>query len=302
MIFRIFNRKYYGYFLNSTSLYKIRHIAVWVFNRRRTLLCNKYGISLGTNSQPNWLICAWVLGLESIESVHLTADQMRKDLQPQVENIISSRRVYWLGQPCKAGWQPPALGRWYCQAPTGWLELRPVRRPHPSHYSLHYFTTPLERPSPLVARRRHRPPLCSNVCTQTMSLQQILFYQLLVQCFKYPSLLPQFNFYGSHLFCCNSIWYFESNGWRISTGDYHTQYFHDLYALKSIVLLQWCWKSTLCWVPSVDMNTLLQYIRTRGKIRHWYIGLRQRIWTLKRRRSVILQQQRGKEDLAGGGG
>ena len=118
---------------------------------------------------------------------------MRKDLQPQVENIISSRRVYWLGQPCKAGWQPPALGRWYCQAPTGWLELRPVRRPHPSHYSLHYFTTPLERPSPLVARRRHRPPLCSNVCTQTMSLQQILFYQLLVQCFKYPSLLPQFN-------------------------------------------------------------------------------------------------------------
>ena len=180
MIFRIFNRKYYGYFLNSTSLYKIRHIAVWVFNRRRTLLCNKYGISLGTNSQPNWLICAWVLGLESIESTHLTADQMRKDLQPQVENIISSRRVYWLGQPCKAGWQPPALGRWYCQAPTGWLELRPVRRPHPSHYSLHYFTTPLERPSPLVARRRHRPPLCSNVCTQTMSLQQILFYQLLI--------------------------------------------------------------------------------------------------------------------------
>ena len=84
------------------------------------------------------------------------------------------------GQPCKAGWEPPALGRWYCQAPTGWLELRPVRRPHPSHYSLHYFTTPLERPSPLVARRRHRPPLCSNVCTQTMSLQQILFYQLLI--------------------------------------------------------------------------------------------------------------------------
>ena len=146
---------------------------------------------------------------------------MRKDLQPQVENIISSRRVYWLGQPCKAGWQPPALGRWYCQAPTGWLELRPVRRPHPSHYSLHYFTTPLERPSPLVARRRHRPPLCSNVCTQTMSLQQILFYQLLIVLqISVSSAAIQFEVLSPE------------------GGDYHTQYFHDLYAFKSIVLFQ----------------------------------------------------------------
>ena len=185
-----------------------------------------------------------------------------KDLQPQVKNIISSRRVYWLGQPCKAGWQPPALGRWYCQAPTGWLELRPVRRPHPSHYSLHYFTTPLERPSPLVARRRHRPPLCSNVCTQTMSLQQILFYQLLIVLqISVSSAAIQFEVLSPE------------------GGDYHTQYFHDLYAFKSIVLFQWCWKSTLCWVPSVFMNSeqlntllVLQYIRTRGKIRHWCIG------------------------------
>ena len=36
------------------------------------------------------------------------------------------------GQPCKAGWQPPALGRWYCQAPTGWLHPRTGWLPIPA--------------------------------------------------------------------------------------------------------------------------------------------------------------------------
>ena len=67
------------------------------------------------------------------------------------------------GQPCKAGWEPPALGRWYCQAPTGWLHPRPSRAPAGSQsqplLSPHYFTTLVEsrRPSPLLLRGRVQP-------------------------------------------------------------------------------------------------------------------------------------------------
>ena len=67
------------------------------------------------------------------------------------------------GQPCKAGWEPPALGRWYCQAPTGWLHPRTSRAPAGSQsqplLSPHYFTTLVEsrRPSPLLLRGRVQP-------------------------------------------------------------------------------------------------------------------------------------------------
>ena len=96
------------------------------------------------------------------------------------------------GQPCKAGWQPPALGRWYCQAPTGWLHPRTSRAPAGSQsqplLSPHYFTTLVEsrRPSPLLLRGRVQPsPQPSQAPAHEQHIRQ--------KCKKREDILPSLS-------------------------------------------------------------------------------------------------------------
>ena len=96
------------------------------------------------------------------------------------------------GQPCKAGWEPPALGRWYCQAPTGWLHPRTSRAPAGSQsqplLSPHYFTTLVKsrRPSPLLLRGRVQPsPQPSQAPAHEQHIRQ--------KCKKREDILPSLS-------------------------------------------------------------------------------------------------------------